>query len=166
MIRFHEPFPLGSIVALFLSSRQKIIVTWHSDIIRQKILKIPFTYLQKKLCRKALIITTTSEQLRESSGILNYFKEKIIILPLSINPNNYISEFSEIYFHLPRKYMLFFGRYSLYKGLSILLEAFNSDRLNNVNIVIAGHGELNSNEKELIKSKKSITISNKNNHNN
>lgn len=156
IIHFHEPFPLGSIAALFLSSKQKIIITWHSDIVRQKILKIPFVYLQKKLCKKALFVTTTSKQLCESSDILSYFKEKIVILPLSINPNNYISEFSEIYFNLPQKYMLFFGRYSLYKGLSILLDAFNSSSLSNVKIVIAGHGELNSNERELINSNKNI----------
>ena len=156
VIHFHEPFPLGSIAALFLSSKDKIIVTWHSDIIRQKIIRIPFVFLQKRLCKKATFITTTSEQLSKSSSILGAFEEKIIILPLSINPNNYINKFSEVYFKLPEKYILFFARYSLYKGLLLLLKAFKSYKLKEVKIIIAGHGELNFNEKQLIHSNKNI----------
>jgi rhamnosyl/mannosyltransferase len=140
-IHFHEPFPLGSLACLLrYRRRQNIFVTWHSDIIKQKILKNTVGIFQKRLLGKATRITTTSPQLLEHSLILQQFRRKVDIIPLSIDVDSYRGEWKT-----PEKlslggYALYLGRLSYYKGIKVLLEAYTDSRLS-MPLVIAGEGE-------------------------
>ena len=80
-IHFHEPFPLGSVGGLIISKAKKIFVTWHSDIIKQRKVKVLFEFFQKKLCKKADKIIATSDKLIEFSRILREYREKVITIP-------------------------------------------------------------------------------------
>lgn len=150
VFHFHEPFPLGSLLAWLLPSGAKVAVTWHSDIVRQGFLKKGIQRFQKKLCRRADIIFTTSARLAEFSEILPAFKEKIQVFPLTIDADDYPGEENSPVTlpELPSKYIFFMGRFSYYKGIDVLIEAMKFERLKNVHLVLAGDGPL----KEKIKS--------------
>jgi rhamnosyl/mannosyltransferase len=155
IIHFHEPFPLGSIGSLLIPNSKRIFVTWHSDIIRQKILKKFIEFFQKRLCQKAEKIIATSERMIKFSSILKKFKEKIVIIPLSLNKEDYINSFTESNLNsdlsnLPTNYVLFLGRLSYYKGLDVLLDAISIVN-ENIPFVIAGDGELAGSVNEKIK---------------
>ncbi len=138
IIHFHEPFPIGTILSL-LPSKAKIIITWHSDIIRQKIFGKIINWFQIKACKKADVILTTSPRLKANSMIINQFNDKACVLPLSINLNNY-KIVKKIDMKLPKRFILFLGRLSYYKGIEDLLQAYlllKSD----IPLVIVGTGE-------------------------
>lgn len=154
-IHFHEPFPLGSIGSLLVPKSKKILITWHSDIVRQKILREFVSFFQRRLCQKARKIIATSERMTEFSSILRRFKEKIVIIPLSLNKEDYINGFIESNLNsdltnLPTDYVLFLGRLSYYKGLDVLLDAISMVN-EDIPFVIAGNGELARSVSEKIK---------------
>jgi len=140
---FHEPFPLGTLGALFVSGKKKIIV-WHSDIVRQKAVKSFVEFWQKINCGKARSIITTSCNMIRSSNVLNGYEEKIKVIPIACNK-------VEIQAERPREieidndYYLYFGRMSYYKGLPVLVNAIKKYN-GNKRFVIAGPGEI----KELV----------------
>jgi len=166
IIHFHEPFPLGSIGSLIIPKSKRIFVTWHSDIVRQKVLKSFVEFFQRKLCKKAEKIIATSERMIEFSSILKKFKEKIVIIPLSLNKEDYINSFTKKDLRsdlssLPTNYVLFLGRLSYYKGLDVLLDAISMVN-ENIPFVIAGDGELaGSVNEEIKKSNKKIYFINR-----
>lgn len=143
VIHLHEPFPLGSIGALLLRKQSKIFVTWHSDIVRQRLLKTFVTFFQERLLEKANLIITTSDNLLRSSDLLQRHAEKVTVLPLSIDvpqlrEPSLLSDFPE---PLPQDYVLFLGRLSYYKGVTILLDSL--EHLDpRIPVVIVGNGEL------------------------
>lgn len=133
IIHFHEPFPLGSILSLFIKSNKKIIITWHSDIIKQKLLKKTVEIFQNLLCKKANIITATSPNLLNFSDVIAKYKSKAIILPLSIKAEKEIS-------NSDKGYILCLGRLSYYKGIDILLQAYEKTKTE-LRLIIVGDGE-------------------------
>lgn len=159
-IHFHEPFPLGTLGSLLIPKSKKIFVTWHSDIIKQKNIKIFFEYFQKKLCSKADKIISTSDSLIEFSSILEKFRNKSITIPLSINKEEYLNknlDYVNIE-NLPKNYILFLGRFSYYKGIFVLLDAIEQIH-EDIPFVIVGNGELSEEIKRKInKSKKNIML--------
>ncbi len=133
ILHFHEPFPLASLLSFLISRNNKIVITWHSDIIKQKSLKKIVEVFQNKLCDKAAVIFTTSPNLLEYSSILKKFRNKVFILPLSIPTNKKISEYDN-------NYILYLGRLAYYKGIDVLLKAHEIANTN-MELLIVGSGE-------------------------
>lgn len=143
IVHIHEPFPLATLAAYILPSRVKILVTWHSDIVRQKIVAPFIIPLQKKLLRRAQFITTTNQTLATNSSVVSHFLEKHHIVPASISKEEYKEGQSGsnrlANLKLPKKYALFLGRFSGYKGLSVLAGAIDTHpELRNIPLVLAG----------------------------
>ncbi|MEB6425298.1 glycosyltransferase [Citrobacter freundii] len=157
VVHFHEPFPIASVISLF-KKKNKYIVTWHSDVIKQKVLKKIVTIFQKLLCRKADVILTTSPQMVESSCVLSDFKDKIEVVPLSIAEEKYHEQPVS-----PGDFYLYIGRISYYKGIIHLIDSFE---LSNTKypLYIVGNGskrlvdEINN---KISKSRKKIIFINK-----
>lgn len=133
ILHFHEPFPLASMLSFIISKKNKIVITWHSDIIKQKAIKRIVEIFQRKLCEKATLIFTTSPNLLEFSSILKEFRDKVYILPLSIPSNKSISK-------QDNDYILYLGRLAYYKGINVLLEAYEIANTN-LELFIVGSGE-------------------------
>lgn len=157
IIHIHEPFPLASLLSLFVKRQDKVCVTWHSDIIKQKFLKRIVELFQKRLCRLSKVIFTTSPNLLSFSDVISNYKEKVCILPLSIDVDNVQEGKYE------GDYFLYLGRLSYYKGISVLLEAFEKSD-SEVPLYIVGDGDVNIVEqinKHIATTKKDIQFINK-----
>ncbi|MEK7274407.1 MAG: glycosyltransferase, partial [Candidatus Desantisbacteria bacterium] len=51
IIHIHMPFPLADISSILIDRKKKVVIWWHSDIVRQKILKVllkPFMHMVLK----------------------------------------------------------------------------------------------------------------------
>ncbi|MEI8631911.1 glycosyltransferase [Vibrio sp. PP-XX7] len=112
------------------------------------------------MCNKSTNIITTSENLAKFSSVLSKFKAKTIIVPLSINTTDYlnIETNDNDNFVLPNDYVLYLGRFSYYKGICVLLDAFEILETN-IPLVIVGNGELVDEIKSRLKeTKKNIIL--------
>lgn len=110
--------------------KPKLVVTHHSDVVKQKVLKQflrPFEYL---VYRDASCILLTSPNYFDGSRFLKLFKRKICILPLGIdlspylNPSGLAIAFArdlEHKFAQPR--WLCVSRFVYYKAIHIAIEA-------------------------------------------
>ena len=120
IVHLHEPFPLGSIVAWVLKKNIPLVITWHSDIVRQRLLKwliSPFQYL---VLKRANTIIATSENMKKNSFVRK-FTRKVQVIPLSINDECVRKETKT-----DEYYFLFVGRFVYYKGIWDLMEAMES----------------------------------------
>jgi len=152
-IHIHEPYPVASVV-FGLFPYRKLIVTWHSDLHRYRLLAKPLEWFQQRSLNGAKIITVTSPMLAKNSPQINAVKDekKIHIIPLfleneQINADQDV-DFSKIvgfknFIHQHPKYALFLGRLSYYKGINVLVDAIEllSKQGFHPPIIIAGTGE-------------------------
>jgi len=154
LIFLHYPFPLG-FVAYFLFSRNKDLVIWyHSDIVRQKILEIFFKHFHLFAFKKAKKIFVSNPNLIESSNYLKKFKEKCVVIPFGIDLEKFklTEEIKKESEEIRKKYklpiILSVGRYVYYKGFEYLIEAAKDVE---ARFLIIGEGPLKEKYKKMIK---------------
>lgn len=138
IVHIHLPNPLADF-SLFLSNfKGKVIVSWHSDIIKQK--KIMFflkPLLHRTLKRADKIIVATQGHI-EGSSFLKPYRDKCEIIPFGIERERIPQK---IYFNKEKKTknILFVGRLVYYKGIQYLIEAFKN--IENAILRIVGDGQ-------------------------
>ncbi len=145
IVHLHLPDPLVTL-ALFLSGyKGKVVLHWHSDIVRQKISKILFNPLQKWALRRADQIIVATEVYANSSVDLQPYLEKVSIVPFGLDCRHLVPQektLQEIDAKFAGKKIVFsMGRLVYYKNYNILIEAakFLPDHYV---VVIAGGGPL------------------------
>jgi glycosyltransferase involved in cell wall biosynthesis len=147
VIHYHFPWPFLDLLQLFNFYKKPTVLTYHSDIVKQKFLKKIYSPLMHRtLCSMSAIIATSPNYLNSSPVLLKYFPEgKVKLIPLGMSLSNLDQDGlkeSDLN-HLKKigvesgKYLLFLGVLRLYKGIHSLIAAGQSIK---GNIVIAGDG--------------------------
>jgi glycosyltransferase involved in cell wall biosynthesis len=146
IIHVHSPNPLAEILTLITD--KKVIIHWHSDIVRQKISYFFYRPIQQKVLKKADKIIATSLQYLETSKQIKNFKGKAIVIPLGLNPKRLkineqdLREFDKIKEKINnKKIVLAVGRLVEHKGFEYLVEAGQFLKDDTV-VLIAGGGPL------------------------
>lgn len=125
IIHIHHPDPMACL-ALFCSGyKGKVILHWHSDIQKQKMLLRLYQPLQDWLLRRAeRIIGTTPVYLAESP-CLKHVQHKTCCLPIGVEPvRPRMKDVENIRNRYPGKKIVFsLGRLVAYKGYKFLVEA-------------------------------------------
>lgn len=151
MIHIHHPDPMACL-ALFLSGyKGKVVLHWHSDILKQKVLLKAYAPLQKWLINRAdKIIGTTPVYVRESP-FLAKVQDKTDFLPIGIEPVVAEGGLVElIRRRYPGKKLIFsLGRLVEYKGYAYLIQAA-AELDDSYHIVIGGKGPLKEELEALI----------------
>jgi rhamnosyl/mannosyltransferase len=140
IIDFHHPFPLGDLAIFLFRPKAKLIVHYHSDIVRQRILEFFFKPFILNTLKKAEKIIVSNSNLIESSPYLQKFKEKCEIIPFGVDLEKFKRFDLEKVQKIKGKYgnfVLFVGRLNYYKGLHYLIEAMKDVK---ANLVIVGEG--------------------------
>lgn len=125
VIHVHHPDPMACL-ALFLSGyRGKVILHWHSDIIKRRLLKVLYAGLQRWLLRRADRIIGTSPVYVSSSRELHPFISKAVCIPIGIRPVGKCADgAAAIRARWPGKKLVFsLGRLIHYKGQEYLVDA-------------------------------------------
>lgn len=154
IIQLHLPNPMGHLAYLAAKPAGALIITWHSDIIKQRWLSRLYRRQLIYLLNRADCIVATSPNYIEHSPFLNRFADKCVVVPLGINVKKFETSGSEkvraslIRERYAEPIILFVGRFTYYKGLEVLLECA---KLIKGKILLIGDGPLRNNIKERIR---------------
>ncbi len=153
IIHIHVPFPLADLALLLSGYKGKVIISWHSDVVKQKKLLVLYKPLLKYLLNRADCILVATKGHIKGSEWLKEYKSKCKILPYGINPDNYSnihrrSILEEISSNPDGIKVFFTGRLVYYKGVDTLIKAFRKVN-SNCELFIAGTGVLENQLKEM-----------------
>lgn len=139
IIHYHFPWPVMDLLELSVQPTKPTVVTYHSDIVKQKRILPFYRPLMHAFLARADSIVATSPNYLKTSPTLEKFKDKVEVIPLGLGNrapvNNALvekwrSRFGDGFF-------MFLGANRYYKGLDYLLEAARKTKLP---LVIAGYG--------------------------
>ena len=143
VIHYHFPWPFMDVVHFMTRIRKPTVVTYHSDIIRQKYLLKLYRPLQQRFLASVDHIVATSPNYVATSPVLNRFSDKLSVIPIGLDKAGYphptLERLAHWRAHCGDKFFLFVGVLRYYKGLHILLEAA---RGTDYPIVIVGAGPI------------------------
>ena len=142
----HFPYPFGEIANHFCGRARRTIVTYHSDIIRQKFARALYRPLMQRVLSRVDRIIATSPNYIASSPVLARWKEKCVVVPLGIDP----TPFENVEMPAGAKHsrttahasplLLFVGKLRYYKGLNYLLDALRE--LPRAQLIVVGAGPM------------------------
>lgn len=127
IIHYHFPWPFMDVVHFASRIKKPTLVTYHSDIVRQKTLLKLYRPLKNRFLASVDHIVATSPNYLETSEVLARFSEKVSVIPIGLDKASYpvpeekrLAKWKEL---LGNRFFLFVGMLRYYKGLHILLEA-------------------------------------------
>lgn len=141
LIHYHFPYPFADIMHFVSQVKKPTLVSYHSDIIKQKHLLKLYKPLMHSFLSKVDYIVAASPNYLESSKTLSRFKHKTSVITYGLDKATYppasIEKLNFWRKQFGPRFFLFIGVIRYYKGLHILVEAArNSD----YPIVIMGAG--------------------------
>jgi rhamnosyl/mannosyltransferase len=141
VLHYHFPYPFADIVHFATRVKKPVLVTYHSDIVRQSVLLQTYRPLMHAFLSRADHIVATSPNYQGTSPVLQRYAGKTSIIPIALDPGaipeagNALLDSWRI--RLGGRFFLFVGVLRYYKGLSFLLDAA---RATGFPVVIVGSG--------------------------
>jgi rhamnosyl/mannosyltransferase len=127
IIHYHYPWPFMDMAHIIARISKPSVVTYHSDIVRQRVAMKLYTPLMHRFLSSVDKIVATSPNYIESSPVLKAYTEKTEVIPIGLDEKTYplpdqmtISEWQS---RFPAPFFLFIGVLRYYKGLDTLLQA-------------------------------------------
>ncbi|NOQ21864.1 MAG: glycosyltransferase [Candidatus Aegiribacteria sp.] len=120
VLHFHLPLP-SAVAAWLLSGRDTpYVVTYHSDIVRQAFILPLYGPLLRRFLKGAFRVIATSPIYRDTSNYLSDL-ENTEVIPIGSDLDLFKPPDSV----QTGDYVLFVGRFRMYKGIEVLLDAWN-----------------------------------------
>lgn len=146
IIHVHHPDPMACLALRLSGYKGRVILHWHSDILKQKTLLKFYAPLQRWLIRRAdTIIGTTPVYLKESP-YLQEVQDKTVAVPIGILPVTFDEglavQWKERY--PGKKLVVSIGRLVPYKGYTYLIQACQHLG-NDYQVLVVGDGPLMDN---------------------
>ena len=162
VVNVHSPNPLAESISLLFSGDRPIVASYHSDIVRQKLL-LPFyaPVLRRYIARSREVIVATQSHV-DHSPFLRRQRDRCHVIPYGIerpNPTPTVANQTKAQALRSRgRFALFVGRLVGYKGVDVLLDAFHElGNSTDLRLIIVGRGPL---EDQLKSRAQSLGLSN------
>ena len=153
IIQLHLPNPMAHFAYLLARPKGKLVIMWHSDIIRQKLLAKLYKSSLHRLLGRADAIIATSPNYIKHSPYLRKFAHKCVVVPLGIDTSKFraslevITKAEAIRNKYGARLVLFVGRFTNYKGLQGLIKVAKNI---NGKILLIGDGPLRNKLRSLV----------------
>ncbi len=143
LVHLHLPNPPAVIAYLLSGHRGKLVVTVHSDIVRQRMMAKLLSPTLSALLRRADAIVSFSPNRLEHSAVLQGFRDKCHVIPHGIPFEQYDevdrTQIEEIRNRYRKPIVLAVGRLVYYKGFDYLIRAM---RQIDAQLLVIGEGPL------------------------
>lgn len=143
LVHIHHPDPMACFALFFSGYKGKVVLHWHSDILKQKVLLQFYKPFQKWLIRRADKIVGTTPVYVAQSRALAGVQDKVDYIPIGVSDVSCVKADPEVIRNrYPSKKIIYsLGRLVGYKGYEYLVGA--AEYLpNNYVILIGGRGPL------------------------
>ena len=149
IIHYHFPYPFMDLVHFIAGVKKPTVVSYHSDIVKQKLALKMYTPLMNQFLSSVDCIVAASPNYVETSPVLQKYLPKVKVIPYGLDKKSYpVADEA----HLERwrqqvgdRFFLFVGAFRYYKGLHILLEAIQHT---DFPLVIIGAGPIEAELKQ------------------
>jgi len=156
LIHIHMPDPMAAAALWAARPQARVVVHWHSDVVRQRVAMWAYEPLQRWVLQRADAIIATSQAYADSSRPLKPWLPKVEVVPIGISDNRGSSSSERaaaIRRRLGARRIVFaLGRMTYYKGFDVLIDAARS-LPDDCSVVIGGDGELCDYYRQLVKRK-------------
>ena len=127
VIHYQFPFPFMDVLHFATQVKKPTVVSYQSDIIRQKNLLKVYSPLKNMFLASVDHIVTTSPNYLETSDVLKRYSDKVSVIPIGLDKASYPAPTKERLNYwkalFSGRFFLFVGVLRYYKGLHILVEA-------------------------------------------
>ena len=144
VIHYHFPWPFADLLHLVVRPKEPAVMTYHSDIVRQRWLGRAYAPLMQGMLRCMRAIVATSPPYTKTSPVLAdaAHRGRVRVIPLGIDEGSYPQRgddgvLQRLGSENGEPFFLFIGVLRYYKGLHTLVQAAANV---NAKVVIAGTG--------------------------
>lgn len=127
LVHYHFPWPFADLLHLLWRIKKPTVLTYHSDIVRQKRMLFFYKPLMHQFLKQMTHIVATSPNYVATSEVLKTYASKVSVIPIGLNKASYlpVNLSRETYWRerFGERFFLFMGVMRYYKGLHILLDA-------------------------------------------
>lgn len=149
VVHYHFPWPFMDLAHFVARVKKPTLVTYHSDIVRQKHLLRLYQPLKHRFLKSVDTIVATSPNYMASSAVLDRYRDKTRVITYGLDKGTYPEPSQELMdkwrARVGPKFFLFVGVLRYYKGLHILLDAVEK---RDYPVVIVGAGPIERELKE------------------
>ncbi|MBE2222740.1 MAG: glycosyltransferase [Anaerolineae bacterium] len=146
MTHLHFPYPIGEVSQLLVGGKRPFIISYHSDVVKQKTILRLYAPLLKQVLARASHILVSNGNYVPGSAWLPPFAAKCTIIPYSVDLARFSSHTAPLLPPAAEPTLLFVGRHRYYKGVDTLIEAMVGV---NGRLLIAGDGPERTNWEQL-----------------
>lgn len=127
VVHYHFPWPFMDMAHFLARVDKPTVVTYHSDIVRQKALLKLYQPLKHRFLQSVDTIVATSPNYLASSAVLDRYRDKTRVITFGLDKSSYAepddARMDRWRVRVGSKFFLFVGVLRYYKGLHILLDA-------------------------------------------
>jgi len=147
LVHLHAPYPPAELAQLLLGRKKPFVITYHSDIVRQKLTGSLYAPLLRLVLHRAALVAVSSPPYVESSPFLRRIRHKCRLVHFGIDLGQFAetrqiqasarrlrSRFGD------RPLLLFVGRLRHYKGVDVLIRAMEG--VKDAHLMIVGDGPM------------------------
>jgi rhamnosyl/mannosyltransferase len=126
VVHVHMPDPLAALAVWLARPRGRLVLHWHSDVVRQRVARHVYRPLERWLLRRADAVIATSQPYVDSSERLQAVRHKVVVIPIGTPPPlppepARVERFRQR--HGGRRIVFALGRMTYYKGWEVLIDA-------------------------------------------
>jgi glycosyltransferase involved in cell wall biosynthesis len=143
IVHLHLPNPLAALAYLASGHKDRLIIAWHSNIVRQKTVAKMLRPLDDALIARASALIASSSNYVDSSPILSRNRDRCRVIPYGIDADAFRLRDAETAAKIGERYgsriVLAVGRMVYYKGFEYLVRAMAGVR---GHLLLVGEGPL------------------------